>query len=130
MVRQVFFSSLFVGCCSLILLMSAYPSRSQGSDYFRIRAERLSCILQYSSRYLSGGDLIAIVVEDCGPNAEPADILSVLTNEVPVVSELEDGIDRYIVVTPEDFVCLGDQTVPEGVEFVRYYPSECRIEAE
>jgi hypothetical protein len=122
--------SVAIGCFCLLFCFSGTAVQSQSSDFFRLQAERLSCIVEYSSRYLSGGELIAIVVDDCGPDAEPADLLSVLTNEVPPVSELEDGIDRYIVVTREDFTCLGSQSIPEGAEYVRYYPFDCRVDAE
>jgi hypothetical protein len=115
---------------SLAAGLLATQAQSQESDYFRLSTERLRCIIEYSERYLHNDSLIAINVDECGPDAEPADLLSVLTNEVPPVSELEDGVDRYLVVAANDFECLLGQTIPEATEYVRYYPTDCRIEGE
>lgn len=115
---------------SLALVLAAQFSAADEAPHYRLSSVDLACILDHLEIYRAMGDPAFVVTSKCPPDSSDS-LLGMLTNEMPTAT-IEEGVelDEFLALTGEQMNCLADLTLPEGAEVVRYYPDDCRIEAE
>lgn len=112
-----------------LITTTTTTATSEGA-YYRVLSDKITCIAEHQSIYRALGDPVFIIVsEECPPN-KAVSFLDLAVNEVPSLGEFADeGLDDFLALTHDSLECLALLKVPE-VEVVKFYYTECRIEAE
>lgn len=112
----------------LLIVLDAAQAFAQEKNFYRLRPEALECIVENVEIYRGMGDLIYVDALKCPPEGEVS-ILDNLVNEIPNPEYSED-YDSFLVLTASNLDCLSNVTPLETVEAYRFYPDQCRLEAE
>ena len=115
---------------SLIAVFAAMATEglAQDKSFYRLRPEVLECIVTHIGLYRAMGDLVYVDAAECPPEGEVS-ILDNLINEIPT-PEFAEEYDSFLVLTAPNLDCLDGVTLPTGAGAYRFYPDQCRVEAE
>ncbi|WP_170766674.1 hypothetical protein [Ruegeria lacuscaerulensis] len=112
----------------ILLALSATQGLSQDKNFYRLQSDDLECIVDNIGLYRAMGDLVYVDVTECPPQGEVS-ILDKLVNEMPN-PEFSEEYDSFLVLTVPNLNCLSGVTLSEGTDAYRFYPDNCRVEAE
>ncbi|MFD1156957.1 hypothetical protein [Roseovarius aestuarii] len=113
---------------TILLAFAATPGLTQEKNFYRLRPEVLECIVEHIGLYRAMGDLVYVDAAECPPEGA-VNILDNLINEIPN-PEFAEEYDSFLVLTALNLDCLDGVAVSSEARAYRFYPEQCRVEAE
>jgi hypothetical protein len=99
--------------------------------FFLLSTKDLSCLKMHADDYETGdGATSFITVAECGKTpTSSGSLLEQVVNSAPDVTITEeDGPDKMVAFSEEDFACLARLLIPEQDAIVAFYPEACSVE--